>query len=64
MQFTITLKLGNDAMRTGDDVAEALHAVADRLTHTGSAHDALQPGAGGPMFDANGNRVGSWDVTE
>lgn len=53
--FTLTIDLGNDAMRTAADVADALEAVAARVRA-----DGLQAHAQS-IRDANGNRVGSWE---
>lgn len=48
-QFSLTIILGNDAMRTPEDVADALRRTADRVyTERGA------------IFDANGNRVGGF----
>lgn len=52
--FTLTIQLGNDAMRSGPDVAAALRAVADRIEHELEAR--------GPIRDANGNTVGEYQV--
>jgi DUF917 family protein len=55
MEFTLTIQLGNAAMQTGEDVAEALARVAD----------SLQGGVqSGTIRDVNGNTVGSWDLPE
>lgn len=55
MQFTLKIELGNDAMRTNEDVAEALANVA-------RVFDLTTPGDA-PIFDRNGNTIGSWKVT-
>ena len=60
MRFTLTIELGNDAMRNGDDVAECLNRAADKLW---DAAPTLAPGESGRMLDVNGNTVGSWDVS-
>lgn len=52
-EFTLTIKLGNDAMQTRRDIADALRAVVDKLES-----GALD----GKIFDTNGNKVGSWEV--
>ena len=54
-QFKLKITLGNDAMRTGEDIAHALQEVADRVEQ----HDDTA----GRIFDANGNTVGKWEVT-
>ena len=49
--FTLTIELGNDAMRSKRDVAKALEVVADRLR---------SQVAEGKIRDVNGNTVGSF----
>lgn len=53
MKFTLEIKLGNEAMQTGENVAEALAEVQRRLEN---GHES------GFVFDYNGNRVGEWGV--
>lgn len=55
MKFTLEIELGNDAMQTSDDVAEALANVTNSLL------DGLTSGA---IRDANGNTVGKWNLPE
>lgn len=54
-RFTLTIELGNDAMQTKYDVAEALREIADRLdqqlTEWGYAERMT-------LRDDNGNTVG------
>jgi hypothetical protein len=57
MTFKLTIALGNEAMRTGPDVAAALRDVAYKLDHE-------QPVWEFPIHDANGNRVGSYKLHE
>lgn len=60
--FNLTIKLGNDAMQSGDDVARALRSVADCLANT---YDSLTlPEDAGAIFDLNGNTVGRWEVAK
>lgn len=59
--FTLTIELGNDAMRNGSDLAHALHEVAGRLDGT-MAVDL--PGTEGRIRDENGNTVGRWEVRD
>lgn len=54
-EFTLTLKLGNAAMQTPADIAEALRTVANRL-------DAAGIYASETIMDLNGARVGSWEI--
>ncbi len=62
MTFTLTIELGNDAMQTGRDVAEALHTVADKVAKLGSRHP--EEDYGNRVGDLNGNKVGEWGFTE
>jgi hypothetical protein len=57
--FRLRIELGNDAMRTGEDVARALREVADQV----EGFDPFVP-YGARIRDANGNTVGEWDVGE
>ena len=52
-KFTLDIDLGNDAMQTADDVAEALRRVAKRL-------EADRDLSSGLIRDLNGNTVGVW----
>lgn len=56
MRFTLNIKMGNEAMQTGEDIAAALHAVAYHVEQ----HDDST----GSIFDENGNNVGKWEVCE
>jgi hypothetical protein len=53
--FTLTIELGNEAMQTPSDVAEALEDIARYLR----ANGLITNGAG--IRDANGNTVGYWE---
>lgn len=59
MKIVIEVELGNDAMRTMDDVVTALdeHFCAQAL----GPHE-LQEGEDGRIRDLNGNTVGRWEV--
>lgn len=54
-QFKLTIRLGNDAMQAGPDVAQALREVADRIENDLEAR--------GNIRDLNGNTVGSFEAT-
>ena len=56
MTFTLKIKLGNDAMRTGSHIAGALRAVTANLFRP------LHRGDSGIIRDINGNTVGEWKV--
>ena len=58
--FTLNLRLGNDAMQTPEDIAEALRRAAGWLEDYG--HDDIENGGSQTLIDQNGNRVGSWVV--
>lgn len=52
--FTLSIELGNVAMASAEMVADALRAVADRVTEQDF----------GNIRDANGNTVGEWSFEE
>lgn len=54
-EFTLTLKLGNAAMQTPEDIAEALRVVASRLDGAGIYASEI-------IMDLNGERVGRWEI--
>jgi len=60
MLFMLTIKLGNDAMQTGLNVAEALRRAAHKIDMTLAATEitAAQDDFGFPITDLNGNKVG------
>lgn len=62
MTFTHTIELGNDAMQTGYDLGHAINEVGARILHK-RFHTAQTP-EDGKVYDANGNTVGRWEVTE
>jgi len=53
MKFTLDIDLGNDAMRSPEDIAHALETVAHRLRNESDGDTA-------PIRDTNGNTVGEW----
>lgn len=55
-RFTLEIELGNAAMQTGEDVAEALDRLGSVL---GDMTEPSQQGAG-RIRDLNGNTVGHW----
>lgn len=55
-EFTLTIKLGNEAMQDGADIADALREVVFQLEMEDSTY--------GLIFDRNGNRVGSYTLPE
>lgn len=60
MQFKLTIELGNDAMQTGGDIADALRGLAERID-TRRGGDLADSGT---VRDYNGNTVGTYDVAE
>jgi hypothetical protein len=60
MEFTLRIDLGNDAMRTNGDVADALRDLAVKFDRYGT--DECVP-EGSNVRDANGNPVGRWEIT-
>lgn len=59
--FSLTIRLGNDAMQTPADIAAALRDVADRLADGYDPVSELGPHEG-VIRDVNGNRVGTWEA--
>lgn len=51
-EFVLRIRLGNEAMQTTTDVADALRRLADELERDGSKY----------VFDLNGNKVGEWKL--
>lgn len=58
-KFTLSIELGNAAMRKRRDVARALRDVAARLTRR--SDDGALMGTG-LVRDENGNTVGEWHL--
>jgi len=54
-QFNLSITLGNAAMQYYDDIAGALHRVANRLP--------WEEGESGSIQDLNGNTVGKWEIS-
>lgn len=52
--FTLEIQLGNDAMQTNEDVAEALRSIAEKLE--------FEEKESGAIMDENGNSVGRFEV--
>lgn len=59
MEFRLSITLGNDAMRTPEDVGIALREVRARI---GAHLDYFDSDTSGTIRDANGNTVGTWEV--
>ncbi|MDF2990285.1 MAG: hypothetical protein K0S37_799 [Microbacterium sp.] len=62
-EFRLTIRLGNDAMRTGSDIAAALRRQADRLDYVhGVDYMDTWTGQGHFIADDNGQNVGRWNI--
>jgi hypothetical protein len=57
-KFNLEIMLGNETMREPGHVAWALDRVGAQLVHL----PRLERGANGAIIDANGNKVGTWEV--
>lgn len=53
MQVSININIGNDAMQTWEDVADALRQPLNHSTGDVSEDDKF------PIYDRNGNKVGT-----
>lgn len=71
MEFTLTITLGNEGMKSAQDVADALHAVSEYLPSGDSIYpdphapidEYIYRESSGALRDANGNTVGHWEFT-
>ena len=63
MEFQLKIELGNDAMRTADDIRAAVKDVAKYLKDWRSG-ELPEAGDNAPILDINGNAVGKWEVAE
>lgn len=59
--LTLTIRLGNAAASTGEDVGNILTRAGEYMAEYHP--DELEPGNGLTLIDQNGNRVGEWKVT-
>lgn len=53
-EFTLRIKMGNEAIRDREDVANALNIVAVGVEYLDR----------GSILDMNGNKVGEWGFTK
>lgn len=58
-RFSVTLRMGNDAMSSPRDVAHALRAIAAELDDSDGFDTRYLP-VRGNVRDLNGNTVGGW----
>lgn len=61
MRFVLTIDIGNEAMTTAGDIANALRKTSQLIREGGYSHTPAV-GDSGPILDDNGNRCGSWHV--
>jgi hypothetical protein len=59
MEFKVTLKMGNAAMQTGDDIARAMRKLAGYFEGSSGTFDQGEFRA---IHDDNGNKIGEWRV--
>jgi hypothetical protein len=64
MKFTLTIEMGNDAMRTARHLNEALRKVATSVL---AYEEDDEEGFAGKVVssivrDENGNKVGRWEI--
>lgn len=65
LRLVLSIELGNDAMQTNGEAAEAIHAsFVKHARWIGSSDVELRRGVITDIRDANGNRVGEWRVEE
>jgi hypothetical protein len=64
MRFALEIKLGNDAMQDGTDIADALERVAGKIRDEGPFESPMivDTVLSSGIMDANGARVGQWAV--
>jgi endogenous inhibitor of DNA gyrase (YacG/DUF329 family) len=60
MKFVLEIELGNDAMQTAEDVAEAIRSKLKGI----EASTFNTPEGPYNILDRNGNPVGKWEVIE
>jgi hypothetical protein len=66
MTFTLKIELGNEAMQTGTDIANALRELANHIDDPNQHFDDPTDESGfdrnGRIRDLNGNTTGTWKV--
>lgn len=63
MELKLTIRTGNDAMQSGEDLAEALERAAKHVRYLGS-EPLPEPVSAQRVLDRNGQTVGSWHIEE
>lgn len=63
-RFVLEIELGNEAMQTWSDIADALRYIADSIpfSELGVRNVAPRNTEQGAVWDGNGNRVGRWST--
>ena len=64
MRFVLSFDMDNAVFDGGDnaadEVVQILHTLADSIDASGTTDGSRGSG----VWDSNGNRIGSWEVTE
>lgn len=61
LELRVTIRLGNDAMQTGEDLSDALRVIASDVKYLGTLSRGTHAVT---VLDVNGNRVGQWKIRE
>jgi hypothetical protein len=64
MKFMLEIEIGNDAMQSYDNIANALNDRALALNRMCRGGDMPAVNDCGSIRDTNGNRVGQWGIVE
>jgi hypothetical protein len=59
--FKLEINMGDDAMQSGADIANALRRTADRIAHI-PVEKMREKDSFPPIFDANGNNCGTFKI--
>jgi hypothetical protein len=63
MTFKLTIRLGNDAMSTWFDIANALRTVAGQVQDLGDVQITTEDShTASVIMDDNGNSCGKWET--
>ena len=57
MKFVLTVQLGNERMKTGEDVGRLLKDISEVIEHF-----EFTQGVSSSVSDDNGNKVGKWSI--
>jgi hypothetical protein len=66
MKFRLELELENDAMKTAEDIENALTALvkSQRLTRYVGGNRIISKIDGAMILDKNGNTTGKWEIVK